>query len=81
MRDLDTDPDDELIVSAIIALAHSLKIKVVAEGVESAAQLAYLQAMRCDEYQGYLSSAALPAPAFADLLCRHERSSAWLRLA
>jgi diguanylate cyclase (GGDEF)-like protein len=81
VRDLDTDSDDELIVGAIIALAHSMKIKVVAEGVETAGQLAYLQAMRCNEYQGYLSSEAVAAPDFADLLRRDERNSAWLRLA
>jgi EAL domain-containing protein (putative c-di-GMP-specific phosphodiesterase class I) len=70
VRDLDSDPDDEAIVSAIIALAHSLKLKVVAEGVETEAQLAYLQAMRCDEYQGFLTSRAVDPKEFQALLNR-----------
>ena len=64
VRDLVTDPDDEAIVSAIIALAHSLKLKVVAEGVETEAQLAMLKARRCDEYQGYLTSRPVDASEF-----------------
>lgn len=68
VRDLDVDPDDEAIVSAIIALAHSLKLKVVAEGVETESQLQYLQAMRCDEYQGYLSSRPVAPVEFKRLL-------------
>lgn len=70
VRDLDVDPDDEAIVSAIIALAHSLKLKVVAEGVETEAQLKYLQAMRCDEYQGYLCSRPVDPAEFKLLLKR-----------
>jgi diguanylate cyclase (GGDEF)-like protein/PAS domain S-box-containing protein len=65
VRDLVTDPDDEAIVTAIIALAHSLKLKVVAEGVESEAQLAMLKARRCDEYQGYLTSRPVDGDEFA----------------
>ena len=53
VRDLTTDPDDAGIASAIIALAHSLGIKVVAEGVETAEQLAFLLDRRCDSVQGY----------------------------
>jgi diguanylate cyclase (GGDEF)-like protein/PAS domain S-box-containing protein len=64
VRDLVTDPDDEAIVTAIIALAHSLKLKVVAEGVETGAQLAMLKARHCDEYQGYLTSRAVEADEF-----------------
>jgi diguanylate cyclase (GGDEF)-like protein/PAS domain S-box-containing protein len=68
VRDLVTDPDDEAIVTAIIALAHSLKLKVVAEGVETEAQLAMLRARHCDEYQGYLTSRPVDAAEFERLL-------------
>jgi len=70
VRDLETDPDDAAIVSAIVALAHSLKLKVVAEGVETPAQLAFLQSVRCDEYQGFLTSRAVSVPEFERLLRR-----------
>lgn len=68
VRDLVTDTDDEAIVSAIIAMAHSLKLRVVAEGVETSAQLARLQSMGCDEYQGFLTSRAVDALEFAALI-------------
>ena len=71
VRDLDTDPDDAAIVTAIVALAHSLKLKVVAEGVETPQQLAFLQSLRCDEYQGFLTSRAVPPAEFMRLLARH----------
>jgi diguanylate cyclase (GGDEF)-like protein len=70
VRDLVTDPDDEAIVSAIIALAHSLKLRVVAEGVETEAQLEMLKARHCDEYQGYLTSRAVDADTFAQVVRR-----------
>jgi predicted signal transduction protein with EAL and GGDEF domain/DNA-binding response OmpR family regulator len=70
VRDLETDADDEAIVTAIIALAHSLKLKVVAEGVETLAQLAFLRSRRCDEYQGFLTSKAVDQAAFARLVAR-----------
>jgi diguanylate cyclase (GGDEF)-like protein/PAS domain S-box-containing protein len=68
VRDIVSDPDDEAIVSAIIALAHNLKLQVVAEGVETSEQLAFLRARRCDAYQGYLTSQPVGAAAFAALL-------------
>jgi diguanylate cyclase (GGDEF)-like protein len=68
VADISTDSDDEAIVRAIIALGHSLDLKIVAEGVETAAQLQFLQAESCDAIQGYLMSAAIPAAAFAELL-------------
>ena len=64
IRDLQDDPNDAAIVQAILAMAHSLKLAVVAEGVESAAQLATLESLGCDEYQGFLESPALPAAEF-----------------
>ncbi len=60
--------EDASIVRAIVSLAHSLKLKVVAEGVETPAQLEFLQNCGCDEYQGFHFSRPLPAPKFADLL-------------
>jgi len=68
IRDLSTDHNDALIVQAIIALAHSLRLQVVAEGVEDAAQLKTLQSFGSDQYQGYFSSKPLPAEDFRRLL-------------
>jgi diguanylate cyclase (GGDEF)-like protein len=56
VRDIQHDEDAAAIVRAIIALAHSLRLKAVAEGVETDAQLALLCAERCDRFQGYLFS-------------------------
>jgi diguanylate cyclase (GGDEF)-like protein len=68
VRDLDSNPDDASIVRAIISLAHGLRLKVVAEGVETAAQLDMLRRMGCDQYQGFLRSPAVPAGDVAALL-------------
>ncbi len=68
VRDMAVDPDDVAIVKAIIALGHSLDLKVVAEGVESATQLEILRRFHCDEYQGFLFSEAVPAVQFESLL-------------
>lgn len=68
VRDITSDPYDKAIVRAIIAMAQGLHLQIVAEGVETQAQLACLQQLGCPEYQGYLFSRPLPAEAFARLL-------------
>jgi EAL domain-containing protein (putative c-di-GMP-specific phosphodiesterase class I) len=64
VRDIETDADDAAIIKAIIAMAHSLELRVTAEGVETQGQLARLREMGCDEYQGYFTSQPLPAAEF-----------------
>ena len=64
VRDIGTDPNDEAIIRAIIAMTHSLKLNVVAEGVEREDQYRVLRDLNCDEYQGFLFSPALPAAEF-----------------
>jgi EAL domain-containing protein (putative c-di-GMP-specific phosphodiesterase class I) len=59
VRDIHTDVNDEAIIKAILAMAHSLRLSVVAEGVETQAQYRALKDLGCDEYQGYFSSPAL----------------------
>jgi len=61
IADVESNSDDAAITEAIISLAHSLKLKVIAEGVENAAQLQFLKERACDEAQGYYL--ALPMPA------------------
>ena len=71
VRNLVDDPDDAAVASAVIALAHTLKLQVVAEGVETEEQRAFLAAHRCDRIQGHLFSEPVPAEACEAFLARH----------
>jgi EAL domain-containing protein (putative c-di-GMP-specific phosphodiesterase class I)/CheY-like chemotaxis protein len=73
VKDIVTDPDDAMITRAIISMAHSLRLKVVGEGVETASQQMLLAAAGCDEMQGYLFSKPLPADECAALLRERRR--------
>jgi len=64
VNDITDDSDDEAIIRAIIAMGQTLKLRVIAEGVENQQQLALLQAMGCDSYQGYYFSKPLAADDF-----------------
>ena len=64
VRDIEQDQDDRAITATIIAMAHNLGMQVVAEGVETEEQLAFLHAHHCDIYQGYITSQPLPADEF-----------------
>jgi predicted signal transduction protein with EAL and GGDEF domain len=68
VQDLPDDEDDKAISTAVILLAHELKLKVVAEGVETEAQLAFLRNAGCDEIQGFYFSKPLEADEMAKLL-------------
>jgi diguanylate cyclase (GGDEF)-like protein/PAS domain S-box-containing protein len=68
VKDIATNADDRAIISAVTAMAHSMDIKVLAEGVETAEQLAFLDATRCDEVQGFLFSRPLPAQTFSEIM-------------
>ena len=70
IKDIPEDADDMAIVTAILAMASSLGLSVVAEGVEEEAQLAFLRELGCDEYQGFLFSKPLPVDEFTTLLQR-----------
>lgn len=63
-----TSSDDAAIARAIVGMAHSLKLKVVAEGVETLEQLEFLRSIECDEIQGYFISRPVPSDEFAQLL-------------
>jgi len=68
VRNIPEDADSRAIVSAVIAMAHTLGLRVVAEGVETQAQLAFLRDEGCDEVQGYLLGRPVPAASVARLL-------------
>ena len=68
VRDINIDPDDAAIVTAVIAMAHSLNVLTIAEGVETEGQLAFLDSLQCGEYQGYYFAKPMPADEFLALL-------------
>lgn len=68
VHDLGRDEDSASIIRSIISLGQSLKLRIVAEGVETDKQLAFLHGLRCDEYQGYLCSRPIEASAAFRLL-------------
>jgi len=74
VRDITTNPDDAAIALAIISMAHSLHMQVIAEGVETRAQMAYLRRHRCDEIQGFHFSRALPAGQLAQLVRKNRET-------
>ena len=74
VRDIVTNPDDAAIALAIISMARSLHMQVIAEGVETRAQMAYLRRNRCDEIQGFHFARALPAGQLAALV-RNNRAA------
>jgi diguanylate cyclase (GGDEF)-like protein/PAS domain S-box-containing protein len=73
VREITSDPESAAIARSIIAMAHNLKLRVIAEGVETEGQLAYLRAHGCDEMQGYYFSRPLPADEFEGLLRENRR--------
>jgi len=70
IKDIPGDTDDVAITQAIIAMGHSLRLKVIAEGVESAEQAEFLRRHGCDEAQGFFFGKPLPAGEFVQLLAR-----------
>ena len=73
IMNMTSKPDDLSIVSTIISLAHSLELKVVAEGVETEEQANLLRLLKCDEFQGYLFSRPVPAEEI-DILLQDDKS-------
>lgn len=73
VRDITDDPDDKAIVAAIINMASSLGMQTIAEGVETAGQLAFLRLQGCDEVQGYYFSKPLPALQFTDYMQKQKQ--------
>lgn len=73
INEIPANQDDMEITSAVIAMAHNLKLKVVAEGIETPEQLAFLRRHRCDVGQGYLFDRPIPGRELAERLLRYPR--------
>ena len=76
IRDVVCDPSDRAIVAAIVNLAHSLRMEVVAEGVETVEQLEYMRSVGCDLVQGYYYGRPMAATQFEDFIARERRIAA-----
>ncbi|HMC16101.1 MAG TPA: bifunctional diguanylate cyclase/phosphodiesterase, partial [Albitalea sp.] len=74
VKDLSRDRDAEALTDGIVTLAHGLRMRVVAEGVETEEQLAYLRAHQCDEIQGYWLCKPMPAEDVCKFMARHLRN-------
>jgi predicted signal transduction protein with EAL and GGDEF domain len=72
VRDVASNPEDAAIVRAVIAMAHTLRLVVAAEGVETEDQLSFLRRHQCDEMQGFLFSPPVPPDEFRELLRRRQ---------
>jgi EAL domain-containing protein (putative c-di-GMP-specific phosphodiesterase class I) len=73
ISDVATDASAAAVATSIVAIAHSLGLNALAEGVETAEQLDFLVKCGCDSLQGYYFSRPLPAPEFTALLCEERR--------
>ncbi len=76
VQDLSENADDRAIISAIIVMAHTLELKVTAEGVENYQHLKFLQEQNCDQAQGYLFSRPIPADEFIDYVLKNHAAAA-----
>ncbi len=76
ITEVNTNPDDASISTSIILMGRSLKLKVIAEGVETRSQLSFLRVMQCDEVQGFLFSPPVPADQAKAMLERQAQRSA-----
>jgi EAL domain-containing protein (putative c-di-GMP-specific phosphodiesterase class I) len=81
IQGLPGDEEDATITQAVIAMAHSLRLRTIAEGVETAEQLAFLERLGCDEIQGYYFSKPLPFGEIQQFLAAHARRAAPARSA
>jgi len=77
VHDCMTDPDDAAIVAAIISLAHSMKLRVIAEGVETKGQLEFLRSLKCDAVQGSIVGVPISADTFSEMMLKKAQRKAW----
>ncbi|MCE5324530.1 EAL domain-containing protein [bacterium] len=79
VRDINSNADDAAIAGAVVAMAHSLKLTVIAEGVETLEQLEFLRTLKCDEMQGYFITPPIPADELAHIVLNtaQQTSNKW----